>query len=191
MREKLRGLAKRFLPPTLAREVEAPLRKGKADDFVDCWKQADDILCESSRRFSDDYSSSWAALMIRRARIAYLSTLIKPAGEYCFDDAYQLLEDARANAYIGNGDEDLEVMSEVRLRTAEALLLHADWERIQHSDSEEPRYQKVKSKLERARVVLEQARAALSRRPPNLRGWALWKRLQADLNWAVGDYDPT
>jgi hypothetical protein len=156
--------------------------------------KADRILKQYSHRFPDYVPRDQAAHCIRRARSLFL--LARSACDDPLDrrsyaelhrDACRLLEDARAEAYVGRGEEDRELMAEIRIRTAEGLcnqstcLLSALTDAVAKAPGDpgvKVHVADVQDHLDRTRVHLEQARSALSDGHFNFKQWYLWEQLR-------------
>ena len=158
-----------------------PPRRRRIDERLG---EAEGILRRCSRSYAKDYGAEWAALKLRLARVNYLW------GWHGSDDdlarAYDYLQDARAEAYAGQGDEDLATMAEVRLHTAAMLLTHtarildqADRavERVKGPDEGDPKPEEVTAKLRHTSIALDQAKSTLMSAFPKLRGWRRWEWL--------------
>jgi hypothetical protein len=141
------------------------------------------VLDQYSQRFPDYVARDRAALFIRRARYYLLSAGGDDDGDL-HREGLRCLEDARAEAYVGRGEEDHELMAEIRLRTAEDLIERADrLKRAVENDvgasDVEKQVDIIQSLLDRARVQLEQARSALSDGRSNFDQWHLWRELRS------------
>jgi hypothetical protein len=170
--------------------AEQETQDGEVDDLICKVNQkcqaAEEILEEYSHRFPEYVPRDRAALSIRRARCG----LLKARGtwdetlhrEACLD-----LKDARAEAYVGRGEEDRELIAEIRLRTAQGLwnqasCLLSTWKRDVENDAGDPkvevRIDQIRDFLNRTRVHLEQARSALSDGHSDFKRWYLWEQLR-------------
>ena len=127
-----------------------------------------------------------AALNIRRARCLYLSAR-GTCDDTHHEKYYRDLEDARAEAYVGQGEEDRELMAEIRLRTAEGLKnqatcrlspLKQDLQKDERVPDVKVRVDDIQDLLSRTLVHLEQARSALSDGHSNFKRWYLWGQLR-------------
>ncbi len=170
-------------------QAERDLRHGKPVDprgrVDEKCEKAKKVLEEYSHRFPEYLPSDRAAVYIRRARCRLLFARGK-CDDTIHREAYRYLEDARAEAYVGRGEEDRELIAEIRLRTAEGLWNQASallsvskkavvkGERVPKIEVDTDHFQVF---LNRTRVHLEQARSALADGPSNFKALCMWEQL--------------
>jgi hypothetical protein len=156
--------------------------KRAISDFSQEHAHARHALRHCSLSFKRNYANAWAGLALRSARRRYLragKTNDEKRLKSRFCKAYTALESARAEAYVGRGVEDREALIEVRLRTAEARLIHAQWY-LDASGSEPTLHidaNTLRIKARQARFALDQARSTLSGDSHHYRAWAEWEEL--------------
>ncbi len=152
-----------------------------------------DKRCEEAKKILEDYSHPFPDDVPRAGQP---STFAAPGAYTCrrgtCDDThhekyYRDLEDARAEAYVGQGEEDRELMAEIRLRTAEGLKnqatcrlspLKQDLQKDERVPDVKVRVDDIQDLLSRTLVHLEQARSALSDGHSNFKRWYLWGQLR-------------
>jgi hypothetical protein len=156
------------------------------EDGEELCDKAQKILDEYSHRFPDDIPRDHAALSIRRARCCLLRAR-RTGDEADYDDASRCLDTARAEAYVGRGEEDIDLMAEIHLQTAVGLSERAERRlsalkqavgRGAGVPDFQDRISVIRDPLDRARVQLEQARSALSGGHFHFRRWCLWETLR-------------
>ena len=165
----------------IARASGRALRQA-ISDFSRAYAHARHALRHCSLSFKRNYANAWAGLELRSAHRRYLragKTNDEKRLESRLCNAYTALESARAEAYVGRGVEDREALIEVRLRTAEARLIHAQW--YLDTSGSEPTLRidanTLRIKARQARFALDQARSTLSGASHHYRAWAEWEEL--------------
>ena len=169
----------------------------KAEDHRE---KAQELLETNSVLFSRDFSYLHRSQSLLEARLLTLQEE--------FPEAFRALDDAQAAVFAGDGKGDFGDLTDIRLQAAETLILYAAFladgtkqthkglpptlhavNQVQSPDdpkvATEDLKPQVKAKLNRAAVVLEQARSTLLSGRPDVQRWARLGLLQAYLQHEI------